>query len=266
MLLSNERIREIFAEVNAIITDGHFVYSKKPDGWYHGYEYVNKDAIYLYPGYVSDLCVKIAWHFVDSGVQVVVGPTVGGAILAQWIPYWLSSFVEEPREILAVCADEEDVLEQRDTVLGFGEKFLVNGIVKVECQSGFGFLGHLFKAQFPSKVGTRRVIKRGYDVHIKGKQCLIVEDVINSGATVAKTAEAITIAGGNIVGVGALCNRSGGKVNAQTLGVPELFSLIDLDMQMFREEDCPICKERGIKSVRTDLGKGKEFLARMGKS
>ena len=116
------------------------------------------------------------------------------------------------------------------------------------------------------KTGTRRVIKRGYDKLVKGKRCLIVEDVINTGKTVMDTVTAVLEAEGIPIGVGALCNRSGGKVTKETLGVPELFSLLDLDMQMFPEETCPICKEKGVESVRTDLGKGKEFLERIGKS
>lgn len=88
--------------------------------------------------------------------------------------------------------------------------------------------------------------------------------MINSGLTVAKTRDAVAEAGGEVIGVGCLCNRSGGKVTAESLGVIDLFSLLDLDMQMYPEDECPICKERGLKSVRIDLGKGKEFLARRG--
>jgi len=81
---------------------------------------------------------------------------------------------------------------------------------------------------------------------------------------VIKTVDAIRAAGGEVIGVGALCNRSGGKVAADTLGVPELFALMNLRMEMFKEEECPLCEKYGPKSVRTDLGKGKEFLARVG--
>jgi hypothetical protein len=35
-------------------------------------------------------------------------------------------------------------------------------------------------------------------------------------------------------------------------------------MEMYKEDECPICKEKGFDSVRTDLGKGKEFLQRKG--
>ena len=220
-MLSPQHIKSIFGDARAIIIGDHFVYAKKETGWFHGYDYVNKDAIYPHTNYVKILCEEIALHFICKDIQVVVGPTIGGVGLSQWIAYKLFP-------ALAVYADEEDVL--------------VDG----------------------KKIGTRRVIKRGYDKHVKGKRCLIVEDVINSGATVVKTRDAVLAAGGWVVGVGCLCNRSGGKVTAQTLGVPDLFWLLAVDMKMFPEDECPICKERGLKSVRTDIGKGQEFLTRKG--
>ena len=231
--MEKEGIKKIFAEKGAIITNDHFVYAKKADGWHHGGDYANKDAIYPFTRIVSAFCKEIADHFWGSDIKVVVGPTVGGVALAQWTAYWYYPPPNE-KEILAVYADEEDVFE--------------------EMTGGQGRV----------KVGTTRVLKRGYDKIVAGKLCLVVEDVINTGATVKKTIEAIKAAGGEVYGVGALANRSGGKVTAETLGVPELFSLLDLDMKMYKEEECPICKERGPKSVRTDLGKGKEFLTRIG--
>lgn len=219
--MNQEEIKRIFAEAGAIITDDHFVYAEKADGWYHGADYVNKDAVYPKTGSIRVLCRAIAEHFNRNNIDVVVGPTVGGVILSQWTAHWLTLFDPPPQfnEVLAVYADEE---------------------------------------------GALRILKRGYDKIVKGHRCLVVEDAINTGTTVKKTIEAVRVAGGKVIGVGALANRSGGKVTAATLEVPELFSLVDLDTKMYKEEECPICKEKGPKSVRTDLGKGKEFLTRMG--
>ena len=212
-------VKRIFAKRNAIITGEHFVYAKKPDGWYHGYEYVNKDAIYPFVSDVKRLCQIVAMHFLMHKIDVVVGPTVGGVILSQRIAeYLLGMNSSINTDVLSVFADE---------------------------------------------IGGKRVIKRGYDAYVKGKRCLICEDVINSGKTVTATIEAVNDCGGKVVAVVALCNRSGGKVDRSTFMVGELVSLIDLNMQMFKEEECPICKERGVESVRTDLGKGKEFLERI---
>jgi len=268
-MLSQIELKQIFAEAEAIITDDHFVYAKKADGWYHGREYVNKDAIYPRTKLVRLLCKDIAEYFAHEQVDVVVGPTIGAVSLSQWTAHFLTLLDPYPvPEVLAVCADEEDVLEkrviERPCELRQENNFLCEfsavDNVKVHFNLGFG----VQSIEFYTKTGTRRVIKRGYAKLVKGKRCLIVEDVINSGLTVAKTRDAVFEAKGEVVGVGCLCNRSKGKVTVETLGVPDLFSLLNVSMEMFPEDECPICKERGLKSVRIDLGKGKEFLVRKG--
>ncbi|MDP3042852.1 MAG: phosphoribosyltransferase family protein [bacterium] len=258
--------KEIFKKRNSIITGSHFVYAKKADGWYHGSDYVNKDAIFPYVRDVSELCSMIAYNFRDDGIEVVVGPTVGGVSLAQWVTYGLLLLNRSRQEVLAVYADEEDVIEEwtltKDAIreLGFNFGFMASGGVNISLSTD----GAIKKIVYNAKVGTKRVLKRGYDKIVAGKRCLIVEDIINSGATVQKVIKAIAAAGGEIIGVGALCNRSGGMVAAETLGVQMLYSLLELSMVMFPEDECPICQERGSESVRTDLGKGKEFLIRKG--
>ena len=47
-MLTEGEIRRIFAARGVVIRRSHFVYAKKADGWYHGPDYVNKDAIYPY--------------------------------------------------------------------------------------------------------------------------------------------------------------------------------------------------------------------------
>lgn len=116
-MLSEIERKQIFAEAEAIITDDHFVYAKKVDGWYHGREYVNKDAIYPRTKLVRLLCKDIAEHFKDEQVDVVVGPTVGAVSLSQWTAHFLTlsrEALSPVGEVLAVCADEEDVLEQKE--------------------------------------------------------------------------------------------------------------------------------------------------------
>ncbi len=267
-MLDKQEIKDIFAKSGAIITDDHFVYAKKADGWYHGRAYVNKDAIYPHTNFVSQLCGQIALYFARFKVETVVGPTVGAVNLSQWTAYWLNNTLAGGMQPIAraICADEEDILEQKQEsmgTIGFRE-FLANGVVKIEGEPNhLGNFGSLVKITFFTKVGTRRIIKRGYDALVKEHRCLIVEDIISTGLTVAKTRDAILEAGGEVVGVACLCNRSGGKILAPNLCVPELFSLFDVNMEMFKEEDCPICREKGRGSVRLDLGKGKEFLARL---
>ena len=264
-------IREIFADAGAIITGDHFVYAKKETGWFHGDAYVNKDAVYPYVEELRLLCREIQDRVQKQEIEVVVGPTVGAVALSQWVAHYFHEV--QGRKVCAVFADEEDALEPREICPKIPEicpkdppilvELLASGKVTIETSAYFGYL-KIDKIRYQEKVGTRRVLRRGYDKFVKGKPCLVVEDIINSGITVQKTISAVKNAGGDVVAVGALCNRSGGKVTAQTLCVPSLFSLLELDMKMYPEDECPICREKGPKSVRTDLGKGKDFLTRKG--
>ena len=273
-MVDTKLVEAIFADAKAVIRGDHVVYAKKADGWHHGYDYANKDAVYPFTRSVKTLCKMIAEHFRNDYPVTVVGPTVGGVALAQWTADWLTQTL--PYEVHAVCADEEEILEERVIEKDFSGisslaeqlgnlEFLAAGKVAIKIREG-DLSPSKMTITYPEKVGTRRIIKRGYDQFIKGKLCLGIEDVINTGKTIEDVLDAVKRLGGIPIGVGALINRSGGKVTAETLGVPKLLSLLDLDMPMFKEEECPICKERGVESVRTDIGKGKEFLARIGKS
>lgn len=261
-----EEVITIFQRNKAIITGDHFVYAKKAGGWYHGPDYVNKDAIFPNPRDVRILCRYLANHFLYDDIEVVVGPTVGGVSLAQYVALQMNEFFPK-REILAVYADEEDVVGNFN--LNKGDirnqrpilKFMASGEVEITMSAVYCSIKRI---EYCAKVGTKRILKRGYDKIVAGKRCLITEDVINSGATVEKVKEAILKAGGKVIGVAALCNRSRGLVGACSLRVQKFYSLVNMGLVMYPEDECPICKDRGPESVRVDLGKGKEFLIRKG--
>lgn len=110
--------------------------------------------------------------------------------------------------------------------------------------------------------GEGFVIKRGYDKLVHGKNVLVVEDVLNTGGSVEKVVDAVRRTGGNVVGVGALCNR--GNVKKEDIGDPPfLFALANIQMDAWDESECPLCLQ-GV-PINTQVGKGKEFLARQGK-
>lgn len=273
-------VAEIFLGLRAVITGDHFVYAKKPDGWYHGSDYVNKDAVFPHTAIVSKLCgfVKDILRTANVCVEVVVGPTVGGALISQWLAYHLSI---DGGEVMSVFADEEEVLEKvvltlvngipiKDDVEFQGVEFEqvtgrnilnlseVRGKVELQSRPDGSSVITFFR-----KVETRRLIKRGYPELVRGKEVVVCEDVVNSGATVVKTIEAVTAAGGRVVGVVCFCNRSGGKVTAESLGVTFLLSMMDVSMPTYKEENCPICLDKGVHTVNQNLGKGKEFLSRI---
>lgn len=107
-----------------------------------------------------------------------------------------------------------------------------------------------------AETGKRRVFRRGYDALIAGKRVLVVEDVLTTGGSARLVVEAVTAAGGIVVGVGALCNRGG--ITALDLGAPRLVALTELPLESYPAEECPLCAA-GV-PINTRLGKGAAYL------
>lgn len=84
--------------------------------------------------------------------------------------------------------------------------------------------------------------RNSFNLIIRGKNILIIEDVITSGKSVKNlihtTEEKLH---GKVIGVGCLINRGG--VTREDLSVPFLYSLIDMPIETWSEENCPLCKE-----------------------
>jgi len=99
--MNEKRALEIFAQEGAILKNGHFVYTSGK----HGSEYVNKDRVYRNPLAVDELCMGIAAHFRDFGVEVVIGPAVGGVKLSHIVAYHLTRMTG--RIVISIFADKE---------------------------------------------------------------------------------------------------------------------------------------------------------------
>ncbi len=112
---------------------------------------------------------------------------------------------------------------------------------------------------YADKDGDSFVIKRGYDKIVAGKNVLVVEDVLTTGGSAKKVIEATRALGGNIVGLGVLCNR-GGITLQDVADPPKLFALVNVKLDAWDEADCPLCAQNA--PINTDVGKGREYLAR----
>lgn len=113
-------------------------------------------------------------------------------------------------------------------------------------------------AIYAEKSDTGFVVKRGYDAYIKDKNILVVEDILNTGTSVKNVIALVESHGGNVVGVGALCNR--GNVTSEELNVQDLYSTINITLEKYPADTCPLCANKV--PINTEVGKGKEFLAR----
>src|SRR3990167_4286370 len=102
------------------------------------------------------------------------------------------------------------------------------------------------------------VIKRGYDKLLKGKNVLVVEDILTTGGSVKKVIDIVRSMGGNVVGLAVLCNR-GGIQPHDVSDVPKLVPLVSLNFDAWEEKECPLCQQNV--PINTEVGKGREFLA-----
>jgi orotate phosphoribosyltransferase len=96
-----EKVKKILAQANAVLTNGHFVYVSAK----HGDKYINKDAIYPHTNLVRQLAKMWAEDFKDSGVEVVVGPAMGGIILSHDTASELSKILK--KDIPGVYAEKD---------------------------------------------------------------------------------------------------------------------------------------------------------------
>lgn len=76
-MLSKEEIMNIFEKTNVLQT-GHFRFTSGR----HGDRYLQCAQLLQYPQYAALLCTQLALDFWDECIDVVVGPAVGGIIVA----------------------------------------------------------------------------------------------------------------------------------------------------------------------------------------
>jgi len=94
------------------------------------------------------------------------------------------------------------------------------------------------RALFTERESGVMTLRRGFQI-APGEKILVVEDVVTTGGSTRETIEAVTRAGGAVVGAGSLVDRSGGGVD---VGAPRV-ALLTLDVPAYDPSDCPLCKQ-----------------------
>ncbi|KAF1682087.1 orotate phosphoribosyltransferase [Veillonella sp. R32] len=124
--------------------------------------------------------------------------------------------------------------------------------------------GILLAHEVGKALGTRAIfterekgvmtLRRGFRIK-PGTRVLIVEDIVTTGGSVREVVDVVKASQGEIVGVGLLVNRSGGKAD---FGIPneKVQALLNLTVPTYQPDDCPLCKdhvpmtERGSKHIK----------------
>ncbi len=94
------------------------------------------------------------------------------------------------------------------------------------------------RALFAERQNGVMTLRRGFQLE-PNEPVLVVEDVMTTGKSTRETIECVQDAGGKVVGVGALVDRSGGQVE---FGVPKA-SLVTLTVETYDPDQCPLCKK-----------------------
>jgi len=171
---------EIFKRTG-VMQEGHFRFTSGR----HSDNYMQCARLFEFPSDGVAVCFDVAAEFRDKGVDVVVGPALGGIIMAYEVAKILN--------IRSVFAERE------------------NGVM---------------------------TLRRGFDV-TNSRRALVVEDVVTTGGSIKEVIELLRGNGVEVVGVGAVIDRSNGKVQ---FDVP-FYAVATMDLKSWEPEDCHLCKQ-----------------------
>lgn len=83
----------------------------------------------------------------------------------------------------------------------------------------------------------KMTLRRGFSVE-PGQRVLVVEDVVTTGGSVREVIDLVSAAGGNVIGVGSVVDRTAGTID---FGVP-FHAVVSLRVESWEAADCPLCK------------------------
>jgi orotate phosphoribosyltransferase len=84
-------------------------------------------------------------------------------------------------------------------------------------------------------------LRRGFSLD-KGEKIVVVEDVITTGRSTREVMDLARASGTDVLAVGSLVDRSGGRVD---LGVPRR-SLLTLEVPTYPATECPLCAQGSV--------------------
>jgi orotate phosphoribosyltransferase len=94
------------------------------------------------------------------------------------------------------------------------------------------------RAIFAERQDAVLTLRRGFTLSERDR-VLVVEDVLTTGGSTRETIRVAEAAGGQVVGVGSIVDRSAG---AATFEVP-FASLLTIDLPIYPPESCPLCAQ-----------------------
>jgi orotate phosphoribosyltransferase len=142
-----------------------------------------------------------------------------------------------PKHAEALCKSLAERFEGADAVIG---PALGAVIMSYEVSRHLGC-----RNLFAEREGGTMALRRGFAVK-PGERLLVVEDAITTGKSALEVVSLCRSLGAEVVGVGALVDRTGGRKPFE--GIP-FEALVKLDIPAWTEEECPLCR-KGVPSVK----------------
>jgi orotate phosphoribosyltransferase len=94
------------------------------------------------------------------------------------------------------------------------------------------------RALFAERQDGALMLRRGF-VLSESDRVLVVEDVLTTGGSTRETMQVATAAGGQVVGVASIVDRSGGTASFE---VPYC-ALLPVDLPTYQPDVCPLCAQ-----------------------
>jgi orotate phosphoribosyltransferase len=107
------------------------------------------------------------------------------------------------------------------------------------------------------QIDKDQIFTRGYDTYVRGKNVLVVEDIVTTGGSLKKVINSVQKEGGRVLSACAIVNKDPENINPSFLGVPFDYLAI-VGMDVYDEKNCPLCKA-GV-PINVQMGHGKKFL------
>lgn len=174
------KIEEVLQRTG-VLKEGHFLLSSGR----HSRQYMQCAQLLQYPWEAERVGKALADQFRDIKVDVVIGPALGGVIIAH----------EVARALGVRCL-------------------------------------------FTERKDGKMELRRGFEIKPE-ENILIIEDVVTTGGSVKEVIQVVDSFGANLVGVGSIIDRSGGKNP-----FPCLYrSLIQVNIETYLPNECPLCQQ-----------------------
>ena len=91
---------------------------------------------------------------------------------------------------------------------------------------------------FSERKDGAMTLRRGFII-TPGTKVLLMEDEVQTGTSVREMMEIVRALGGEVVGIGCIVDKSGGKLHFD----PPFEALLSVEVTHYSPKECPLCKE-----------------------